>query len=573
MTQLTYCTVASVQSISVPSPSQDQTVLLPNWFRFNKPWGRDPFTAPDRFIHLHQIPYSISMAHMDLSDVGKSNRIYSDEEAHVISLRLKEAQEHLHQIMLNSPAITPCKKDSKRRRIAPGKAEIEEQMILDRIAGYMVALAPHKKLPEDILRIIFTFSSPTIVFDRNTRAPRDFTQVILTQVSSQWRRIALDTVDLWNDYTLEEVSSLSEYLFTVLFPRARNSLISLIGHFSVGYNRKLICQLSMYRFRSLFLFLDNKQFSLLRSQFQLNDLTTLGLVHDDKYQAPNVTLNLHPDDLPNLNSLTLRLPISTLESTITSFPWKQLTVLNLKDENWEAIPCRIALNILRECVLLQGCKIYVRDDTPSVPRRDVVLPHLQALYLEMSGSEDCFEKSFGMLVLPRLHTLCISGIPSCWSMPAFSRVAERSGFHQLLDLRIHGFSGTVPLCQVLDLLPGLNTLWVGMGDITDEVYPRLSKGQLCPRLLTIASHTNEVDVMERLLDVVEDRLDQTNGNANVGDGPTVQPFRRIIFHTDYTSVIRALEDGRMDKGRLERLKERGVEIRCGLFNPGHIFHI
>ncbi|KAF8336094.1 hypothetical protein F5887DRAFT_1078955 [Amanita rubescens] len=102
------------------------------------------------------------MAHIDLSDVGKSNRIYSDEEAHVISSRLKEAQEHLHQIMLNSPAITPCKKDSKRRRIALSKTEIEEQMILDRIAGYMVALAPHKKLPEDILRIIFTFSSPTI---------------------------------------------------------------------------------------------------------------------------------------------------------------------------------------------------------------------------------------------------------------------------------------------------------------------------------------------------------------------------------------------------------------------------
>ncbi|KAF8336095.1 hypothetical protein F5887DRAFT_600094 [Amanita rubescens] len=272
------------------------------------------------------------------------------------------------------------------------------------------------------------------------------------------------------------------------------------------------------------------------------------------------------------NSLTLCLPISTLtlESTITSFPWKQLTVLNLKDENWGAIPYGIALNILRECALLQGCKIYVRDDTPSVPLRDLVLPHLQALHLEISSSENCFEKLFGVLVLPRLHILSISGIPSCWSMSAFSRVAERSGFHQLLDLRIHHFLGTVPLCQVLELLPGLNTLWVRMGDITEEVYSRLSQGQLCPRLLTIASHTNEVDVMERLLDVVEDRLDQ---NANIGDGPTVQPFRRIIFHTNYTSVTRALEDGRMDKKRLERLKERGVEIRCELFNPCHVFHI
>lgn len=511
------------------------------------------------------------MAHIDLSDVGKSNRIYSDDEAYIISSRLKEAQEYLHQITLKS---FQGKKNSKRRRITPGKTEMEEQKILDRIAGYMIALAPHKKLSEDILRIIFTFCSPTIVFDQNTRTPREFPQVILTQVSSQWRRIALDTVELWNDYRLEEVDQLSEYIFTMLLPRARNSLISLIGYFSVAYDRKLIYRLSMYRFRSLFLFLDNEQFSFLRSQFQLNDLATLGLVYDGKYQAPTVTLNLHPNDFPKLKSLTLRLSISMLESTIISFPWRQLTVLNLKDEEWQAIPCGIALNILRECFLLQECKICVRDDAPSVPLRDVVLPHLKVLHLEIRGSENCFEHLFGAFVLPCLDTFHISGIPFCWSMPAFSRVAERSGFHQLLDLRMHGFSGTAPLCQVLELLPGLNTLQLGMADFTDEVYSGLSQGQLCPCLLTIALHTNEVDVMERLLDVVEGRLDRTNADGKIGDGPAaVQPFRWIIFQTDYVSVTRALEDGRMDKGRLEQLKERGVEIRCGLFDPGHVFHI
>ncbi len=55
-------------------------------------------------------------------------------------------------------------------------------------------------------------------------------------------------------------------------------------------------------------------------------------------------------------------------------------------------------------------------------------------------------------------------------------------------------------------------------------------------------------------------------------GPT-PGLTGIIFQTDYASVTRALEDERMDKRRLEQLKERGVEIRCGLFNPGHVFHI
>ena len=55
----------------------------------------------------------------------------------------------------------------------------------DDASRYRIALAPHKKLPEDVLRYIFTLSC--------TNAPdTPDTALALSQVCSEWRHIALD---------------------------------------------------------------------------------------------------------------------------------------------------------------------------------------------------------------------------------------------------------------------------------------------------------------------------------------------------------------------------------------------
>ncbi|KJA17581.1 hypothetical protein HYPSUDRAFT_125295, partial [Hypholoma sublateritium FD-334 SS-4] len=70
----------------------------------------------------------------------------------------------------------------------------EKAAILESVAPFRRALSPFRQLPEDIVREIFvacleTRRNPTMA---NTEAP-----VLLTQISSATRRIALSTPALW----------------------------------------------------------------------------------------------------------------------------------------------------------------------------------------------------------------------------------------------------------------------------------------------------------------------------------------------------------------------------------------
>ena len=76
---------------------------------------------------------------IDLSEVGKTNEIYSDEDSKIIQRTLFEAEKRLCDLQNHATENT----------------DNQIPALINEIHRYKVALAPHKKLSEDLLRNIF----------------------------------------------------------------------------------------------------------------------------------------------------------------------------------------------------------------------------------------------------------------------------------------------------------------------------------------------------------------------------------------------------------------------------------
>jgi hypothetical protein len=111
------------------------------------------------------------MSDLAASDVGRSNRIYSEDEILAIQSAMRDSEQLL-----------------------------EEHCRL--IARYKIALAPHRILPRDVLRCIFALNAQEAIyvpFQKYNGKPVLPAAVILTHVCSLWRHIALSSPELWNN--------------------------------------------------------------------------------------------------------------------------------------------------------------------------------------------------------------------------------------------------------------------------------------------------------------------------------------------------------------------------------------
>ena len=121
---------------------------------------------------------------LNLSKVGLSNSSYSAAEEALIQQAL---------IATERPCII-----AEQARIA---AEEKLAELIEQVARYKIALAPHKRLPEDLLREIFNFvcHGQILYLDRGNRHN---VIIRLSRVCSAWRRIALNMPHLWADVNI-----------------------------------------------------------------------------------------------------------------------------------------------------------------------------------------------------------------------------------------------------------------------------------------------------------------------------------------------------------------------------------
>ncbi len=119
---------------------------------------------------------------LDVSPIGRTNRLHSEEEQLYIRNVLLAAE-----MLLQSGTIDG---DLQRR-----------EETADVIGRCKIALAPHKRLPPDVLRFIFHFfGEPRVEFPLGSK--RGLPLLCITHVCSAWRQLALETPALWSDISI-----------------------------------------------------------------------------------------------------------------------------------------------------------------------------------------------------------------------------------------------------------------------------------------------------------------------------------------------------------------------------------
>ncbi|KAF8337148.1 hypothetical protein F5887DRAFT_985464, partial [Amanita rubescens] len=313
---------------------------------------------------------------LDLTKVGLTNESYSTEQEALIRRALTAAEQQL----------------------------LNAEMIAKQITRYRVALAPHKKLSEDVLRHIFTLvcsdDSDVAVLDPGTA--NTWAAVKLSHVCSAWRRLALKMPHLWIQIKLEMqhshradiINDNDRKIQLAEMWLARGGCLPRTLFFSDSHNRtcdpieKLVFP---YSYRILHLWLYNRDLESLRDiePKHMVPLEYLTIRWTNRQHWHCQFLLPLPAKMPNLSRLCLDSCIEVnLDKLVTGVPWHQLTRIELSFP----VPSVTCFNvILRQAMSLKHCILYPAMDSRFVidtNAEPIILPRMMIMILHCTSTTD-----------------------------------------------------------------------------------------------------------------------------------------------------------------------------------------
>ncbi|KAF8308713.1 hypothetical protein F5887DRAFT_479390 [Amanita rubescens] len=415
-----------------------------------------------------------------------TNREFSDQEKTYIRKLLLHATNELRDVeeQIVIAQLNP--------RLTCRQAKLK----LD-ISRYKVALAPHKMLPEHILQLIFQWCIPPDGLHVPSPRHRELVWPSFTWVCSSWRKLAMNTPELWRDVTMQ--------LYNDYYNRRRINLafewLSRAGDMPRSLEIKAqsrhdpwaeaIDQLVVpFKFRSLDLTLTRVQFhKLLSLPPQAQSLHTLRLV-----AAALFPLAAYED--------------CSTYSLITTLRWSQLRHLCIDSAS---ISASILINALGNCLVLEELWMVVCPDRApcNAPPSFITLPNLRRLTLHfIIGSNP--KIFFRLLILPQIENLAMSmtnarrEMPGCTSLH-FADMAQRSGMSRIQKLCLGKGMEPYRLVDLLKYAPSLSFLKVN-GDVVfdSQTLEEMSTGQLAPNIRTL--YLPEVGDSLRILEMVWTRF-------------------------------------------------------------------
>ncbi|KAF8880952.1 hypothetical protein BD779DRAFT_1033520 [Infundibulicybe gibba] len=429
----------------------------------------------------------------------------------------------------------------------------------------MIQSPSMEDLPVEIIRAIFLqLCSQPAIFPLGSQ---DEPRLLVTQVCSQWRTIALSTPDLWADYYIYFLQSDSlpqSGPIRAWISRAAQSPLSLTLRGSDRYfdTSPVIIDLVfplIHRCSFLDLHLNtamlDQLLALPPSSFHALQSATF-IIEDMSQRAAGPTLfstaletctQLHTFSFKTIGH---RYP----ENFIANFnvPWHQLTTLRLHSSSILAHKC---LDILRQCTSLRECSVFISYINDFVlqrivehSRHPIVLPLLHTLCVKFLDRENrnC-HFLWHALYLPCLRKFQPMGSQyefALWSLPNFQSVLCDT--IEELDLSKFKFPECLP--ETLALVPNVKILW--LGDISHK-YPgamrALGEGTLSPHLTTL--YLRSVENFDFLFDIMEMRIAAARAD------------RGISVFVKITVLNRGIDP--LDKDRLRGLAEAGVRIQFG----------
>ncbi|KAF8346072.1 hypothetical protein F5887DRAFT_121815 [Amanita rubescens] len=440
---------------------------------------------------------------VDLASIGRTNSVYSEEE-----------EAYIRNVLL--------------------VAQQQKEEIVDLIGRCKVALAPHKKLPPDVLRSIFHFSNQIRVKFPLSKRGVGLRLLRITHVCSAWRQLALETPALWSELSIylssadrsrhhQRLSSARQW-----FARAQDMPRSLFihltwlddddpgSHLLHGIWEQILEFMALYRLRDLKLEYPINQLALKLPDHVLSSIECLHLttgIDNDTVNRSAKSLFSDFGTLSNLKRLKIR-DASNLRGLDNIVRWHQLRTLDIWASEYSGITPSLCLNVLRHCHLLEYCNLSLAKE-PSFVSTAVVsgkekivianMHHLSLYFFDGSAASAFLQP----LVIPNITKFLLRLAYSegtrtqlnC-DMPALIGIIQRSaGMHQIRRLKID----TSPLLDIgilLEILPSLERISIKSGHLTANAIDRLSSGKLGPRLSDIYLGQMH-DAADKILSMVE----------------------------------------------------------------------
>ncbi|KAG5636645.1 hypothetical protein H0H81_007302 [Sphagnurus paluster] len=398
-----------------------------------------------------------------LNNVLKTNNIPSDLEKTQLESLLSDAQTELATF-----------KDSHATHKIP---DFLGQLIF----ACKSALSTFRRLPPEVLLVIFSFTLPDMSQVRLLEHPREVMRVnssprILAQVSSRWRHIVTPYQPLWSHIFIQfgAPGSVPPSLVTLQLQLERSGSHPLDIYFRDDYDwssdgaKKLIRLLisHSHRWRDICFFMKYDSLHLMeqvKGRTPILQTMHLGPLGGNRHGVIRAF-----EESPNLHQV-----IYTHESGDLCLPWSQLTHLRIPHIDFDIL--RQMANLLElDCKVIQG------------PVQDVYLPHLTRL--RFSPERSRIER----IRAPKLESLDVYGSAE----PVFRLYGlERTDRAHLVDLDMLtlfiGRSGCVLLSLSVTELSLEHAAVESLGNFVASI----------PSLLRLELHRCEVN-WDMLTDVI-----------------------------------------------------------------------
>ncbi|PFH45544.1 hypothetical protein AMATHDRAFT_88766 [Amanita thiersii Skay4041] len=437
------------------------------------------------------------MATFSLADVGKSNAAYTNPEAILIRHARSEAQERLHEIQSSFQELDPA-------------WEAQSKQIQQEINNYNIALAPHKRLPVELLSSIFILCAHECIdisppwrkgqeddngsmewlVDKANRYinTADETQFTLLRICKVWRQVAVSTSELWDSVRLSELDPVSFLIVNYLYSLNRTPK-SLTLHVSCS-------DLTGDRARQLFTRYQYNYLGIYTEQYQspllwfipyevLSHLQELNLIVNDELFMKNDgslgPFRLSNHQLPLLSSLG----INGCGSSPTQVSLCCEKLRNLDFRSFE-MPLHLSMDILHTNPLLEDVSFSIippkQDHVFSVMQEyiNTSLTSLEVEFIDTDGSLEMFHR----LRLPNLRKLIIRTTNKLYWITEIYPVLNRNfNFGELRILRLGTVENPIDVGLLLQNAPSLMSLIIAWGAVfTDQTMDGLATGRLGPKL-------------------------------------------------------------------------------------------
>ncbi|KAJ7114799.1 hypothetical protein C8R44DRAFT_794935 [Mycena epipterygia] len=457
--------------------------------------------------------------------------------------------------------------------------ESRRDALLASVEVYRVALAPHKILPVDILREIFLCaaqSTPTEAVLNDIVSPilgRPQIRLILCQVCSNWRSVALDTHELWSDVRVDVGTGNTKHLLEILgIWLTRSGQCALTLHMTGVTDDPCAAELltrHSHRFRSLTMHLRNPFVNSPAGSMDL--LETLELHGSDDQPLPLMKV-FH--GAPRLSSATLYSIENPTNVELCTIPWHQLTELYLIDTF--PLPSQL-YSILAGCGALTTANLGVspRDEPVQPPDRNFALPRLRKLTL-IGDTLTTYALFLHHVELPSLADLTLltvdrhDGIMSDVTFPAIRRLCINE-------------SGNTDDGDALMVVPWLRAcpsaveVCLRHYGISDSTLNEIAHGSLLPNVGMLIVYNADPCSLISALQARQSSLHhstivETGVNSNFyGHGRL--SIENVVSLVDLmmsgvflcASIYNYLNDPQ--RGEIQKRARLDFEARTGVFNP------